>query len=164
MVEEINRIQGSYDARRLKFAIVASRFNEFITERMVEGCIDTLQRHGVSSEDIKVFLTPGSLEMPVVVQKIAQQKKFDAVICLGCIIRGETFHFEIVAGETAKGLFEISRQTATPVIFGVITAESIEQAMERAGAKLGNKGRDAARTAIETINLLRKMDEKKDKR
>jgi 6,7-dimethyl-8-ribityllumazine synthase len=164
MAEEISKVAGSFDAKGLKFAIVASRFNEFITERMIEGCIDTLQRHGALPEDIKIFLTPGSLEMPVVVQKIAQQKKYDAIICLGCIIRGETFHFEIVAGETAKGLFEISRQTATPIIFGILTAESIEQAMERAGAKLGNKARDAARTAIETVNLLRRVDEKKNKR
>jgi len=147
-------IEGQLIAKGKKFAIVISRFNDFISKRLLEGAIDTLMRHGAKDSEIESIWVPGSFEIPVVANKLAKSKKFDAVICLGTVIRGSTPHFEYVAGEAAKGVAKVSLDTGIPVIFGVITAENLEQAIERAGTKDGNKGRDAALSAIEMANLL----------
>ena len=147
-------IEGNMIARGKKFAIIASRFNEFLTKELIAGCTDTLVRHGAEEKDILTSWVPGAFEIPLVAQKLAKAKDFDAVICLGTIIRGATPHFDYIAAEVAKGVSKVSLDTGVPVIFGVITADTIEQAVERAGTKDGNKGRDAAATAIEMVNLL----------
>ena len=136
-----------------KFGIAISRFNEFISTRLLEGAVDTLTRHGVDERSVDVAWTPGSFEIPFVAGKMARSKKYDAVICLGAVIRGATPHFEYVAGEAARGVARISLDTGVPAIFGVITADNLEQAIERAGTKDGNKGRQAALAAIEMANL-----------
>jgi 6,7-dimethyl-8-ribityllumazine synthase len=136
-----------------RFGIIASRFNDFITNRLLEGCIDTLVRHGAKDSDLTVAWVPGSFEIPLVALRMAKSKKYDAVICLGTVIRGSTPHFDYIASETAKGIAHVSFETGVPTIFGIITADSIEQAIERAGTKEGNKGRDAALSAIEMVNL-----------
>lgn len=145
--------QGNLTAKNKKFAIVASRFNDFITSRLVEGAIDALVRHEADEKNIEIWKVPGSFEIPALAKKIAASKKFDAVICLGCVIRGDTPHFDFVAAEAAKGIAQIAMSSDAPVVFGVITADNLEQAVERAGAKAGNKGKDAAETAIEMANL-----------
>ncbi len=145
---------GSYDGRNKRFAIVVARFNEFITKQLLEGALDTLLRHGVKESDIEVTWVPGSFEIPMAAQKIARGKKVDAIIALGAVIRGETPHFDYVCGESAKGIAQVALQTGVPVAYGIITAENTEQAIERAGLKQGNKGRDAAMTALEMANLL----------
>ena len=150
----VKTIEGQLIAKGKKFAIVVSRFNDFISKRLLEGAIDTLMRHGVKDSEIEAVWVPGAFEIPVVANKIAKSKKFDAVICIGAVIKGSTPHFEYVAGEAAKGVAKVSLDTGIPVIFGVITAENLEQAIERAGTKDGNKGRDAAISAIEMVNLL----------
>ncbi|MEK7314398.1 MAG: 6,7-dimethyl-8-ribityllumazine synthase, partial [Deltaproteobacteria bacterium] len=144
-------------AKGLKAAIVVSRFNDFIGERLLEGAMDTLLRSGMDEKDIDVFKVPGTFEMPLVVKTLAQKKSHDAIICVGAIIRGSTPHFDFVAGEAAKGIAKASVESGVPIAFGVITADTIEQAIERAGTKSGNKGRDAALTAIEMANLLQSM-------
>ena len=149
-------IQASLIAEGRRFGIVASRFNDFITKDLVNGCLDTLLRHGAKEEDISLTWVPGSFELPLIAQKLAKSKTVDAVICLGTVIRGSTPHFEYIASETAKGIAKVSLDAGLPVIFGVITADTIEQAIERAGTKEGNKGRDAARNAIEMANLIEK--------
>lgn len=136
-----------------RFGIVVSRFNEFITSRLLDGAVDGLVRHGVVESDIEVVWVPGAFEISVVAQKMAKSKRYDAVICLGTIIRGATPHFEYVASEVAKGIARISLETDTPCIFGVITADTLEQAIERAGTKAGNKGRHSALSALELANL-----------
>ncbi len=146
--------EGSLVAEGLRFGIVVSRFNEFITQKLLSGCIDALTRHGAALEDIEVAWVPGAFEMPVVAQKMVG-KNYDAVICLGAVIRGATPHFEYVAAEVTKGIAQVGLQTGIPVVYGVITADTIEQAIERAGTKSGNKGFDAALTAIEMANLLK---------
>ena len=150
-------IEGNMIAKGKKFAIVASRFNEFMTKELIAGCTDTLVRHGADEKDILTTWVPGAFEIPLVAQKLAKAKDFDAVICLGTIIRGATPHFDYIAAEVAKGVSKVSLDTGVPVIFGVITADTIEQAVERAGTKDGNKGRDAAATAIEMANLLNQI-------
>ena len=150
----IKKIEGSLIAKDRQFAIVTSRFNDFITKQLLEGCLDTLIRHGAKEERITVFWVPGSFEIPTLASKLAKAKSYDAVICLGTVIRGDTPHFEYIASEVAKGIARVSQETGIPCIFGVITADTIEQAIERAGTKDGNKGRDAAMTAIEMVNLL----------
>lgn len=151
-------IEGNFNnAAGKKFAIVSGRFNAFITEKLLEGAIDTLKRHGVSDADITAVWVPGAFELPVVVKRLAESKKYDAVIALGCVIRGATAHFDYVAGEAAKGIGQAALNTGTPVIFGVLTTDSIEQAIERAGTKAGNKGADAAMAAIEMADLLGKI-------
>lgn len=150
----VKTIEGQLIAKGKKFGIVVSRFNDFISKRLVEGAVDTLLRHGAKENEVEVVWVPGSFEIPVVANKLARSKKFDAVICLGTVIKGSTPHFEYVAGEAAKGVAKVSLDTGLPVIFGVITAENLEQAIERAGAKDGNKGRDAALSAIEMANLF----------
>lgn len=149
--------EGNLLAEGLKFAIVAARFNEFITNKLVSGALDALKRHGTKEEDIELAWVPGAFEIPLAAQKLAQSKRYDAVICLGAVIRGATPHFEYVSAEVSKGIAHISLDTGTPVIFGVLTTDSIEQAVERAGTKAGNKGFDAAVSAIETANLLRQL-------
>ena len=150
----VKTIEGNLIAKEKKFAIVASRFNDFITKELVSGCIDTLLRHGAKDSDLTLTWVPGAFEIPTVAQKIAKTKSSDAIICVGTIIRGSTPHFEYIASEVAKGVAKISLDTGLPVIFGIITADTIEQAIERAGTKEGNKGQDAALSAIEMVNLL----------
>lgn len=152
-----NLIKADLIAKGKKFAIVISRFNEFVSSKLLEGCIDTLTRHGVGDSAIDAVWVPGAFEIPVVALKLAKSKKYDAVICLGTVIRGSTPHFEFVASEAAKGVAKIALDTAVPCIFGVITADTLEQAIERAGTKDGNKGRDAALSAIEMANLTGKI-------
>jgi len=151
-------IEGNFtNAAGKKFAIVVARFNAFITEKLVEGALDTLKRHGVNDADISIVWVPGSFELPVVVKRLAEAKKHDAVIALGCVIRGATAHFDYVAGEAAKGIGQAAMSTGVPVIFGVLTTDSNEQAIERAVTKAGNKGADAAMAAIEMADLLGKI-------
>ena len=147
-------IEGNLIAKGKSFAIVASRFNDFMTKELVSGCTDTLVRHGASDNDISLAWVPGAFEIPLIAQKLAKEKKFDAIICLGTVIRGSTPHFDYIASEVAKGAAKVSLDAGIPVIFGVITADTIEQAVERSGSKDGNKGRDAALSAIEMVNLV----------
>lgn len=137
-----------------KYAIIVGRFNEFIGSKLLSGAIDALKRHGVQEEEIEIAWVPGAFEIPLAAKKFALSKKYDAVICLGAVIRGATSHFEYVAGEVAKGIAQASLETGLPIIFGVLTTENLEQAIERAGVKSGNKGFDAAITAIEMANLF----------
>lgn len=149
-------IEGKLTAEGLKFAIVVSRFNDFLTGKLLEGAVDCLKRHGVDEKDINIFKVPGAYEMPVVCEKLVSQK-YNAIICLGAIIRGDTPHFEFVAGEAAKGISYVSIKNKFPIIFGIVTADNLEQAIERAGTKHGNKGSEAARTAIEMANLFKNL-------
>lgn len=149
--------EGNLMAEGLKIGIIAARFNEFITSKLVSGAIDALRRHGALENDIELAWVPGAFEIPLVAQKMAETKRYDAVICLGAVIRGATPHFDLVSNEVSKGIAHVGLQTGVPVIFGVIATDSIEQAIERAGTKAGNKGFDAAMTAIETANLLRSI-------
>jgi len=157
MDPQIKSWEGEFTARGMRFAIVVARFNSFITERLLEGCLDALRRSGAAMENVELVKVPGSWEMPVTVRALAGQKRFDAIICLGAVIRGETPHFDYVAGQAASGLAHIAAETGIPVAFGVLTTNTVEQAVDRAGAKSGNKGFDAAMTAIEMANLLRKI-------
>ena len=150
-------IEGFLSAEGKKFAIVVSRFNELISGKLVEGALDCLKRHDADDKNITLIWVPGSFEIPMVAQKTAKSKKYDAVICLGAVIRGATPHFDYVAGEVAKGVATASMNTEVPVIFGVITSDTIEQAIERAGTKAGNKGWDAALSAIEMADLSGKL-------
>lgn len=152
-----NVIKADMIAKGKKFAIVVSRFNEFISTKLLEGCMDTLSRHGAQDGAQDIIWVPGSFEIPAVALKLARSKRYDAVICLGTVIRGATPHFEFVASEAAKGVSKVSLDTGVPCIFGVITADNLEQAIERAGTKDGNKGRDAALSAIEMANLYEKV-------
>lgn len=150
-------IEGNLVASDIRVAIVVSRFNEFITSKLLGACVDTLRRHGTEDEDIEVIWCPGAYEIPFVARRAAQSGRYDAVICLGAVIRGSTPHFDYVAGECAKGIASVATDTGVPAIFGVLTTDTIEQAVERAGTKAGNKGADAAVTAIEMVNLLKNM-------
>ena len=150
-------IQGDLSGKGLKFGIVAARFNDFITARLLEGAIDGLQRHGVAENDIEVLKVPGAYEIPFAAKMLAQSKKYNAIICLGAVIRGATPHFEYVSAEVSKGVAMISLEMGLPVIFGVLTTDTIEQAVERAGTKGGNKGWDAALSAIEMANVMKQM-------
>ncbi len=147
--------EGNLIGTGLKVAIVVGRFNEFITSKLLSGAEDALKRHGVADEDVSVAWVPGAFEIPVVAKKLAQSKKYDAVITLGTVIRGATPHFDFVSSEVAKGVANVNLQEEVPVIFGVLTTDSIEQAIERAGTKAGNKGWEAAASAIEMANLMR---------
>ena len=153
----MNIIEGKLLAEGQKIAIVAGRFNEIITNKLLGGAIDAFKRHGGDENNIDVAWVPGSFEIPLVAKKMAESKKYDAVICLGAVIRGATAHFEMVANETTKGIATASLQTGVPVIFGVLTTDNIEQAVERAGSKAGNKGFEAVTTAIEMVNLLKQI-------
>ncbi len=152
-----NTIEGKLDASGLKFAIVVARFNSFITERLLDGAMDGIVRHGGKAEDVDVIRVPGSWELPLTVAEVAKTKKYDAILCLGAVIRGDTPHFDYVAGEAAKGVGQVAMQTGVPIAFGVLTTNTVEQAVDRAGAKHGNKGFDAAATAIEMANVLRRL-------
>ncbi len=146
--------EGNLIGQGLKFGIIVGRFNAFIGERLLDGAIDALKRHGVSEDSIEISWVPGAFEIPLVAKKMAKSKKYDGVICLGAVIRGATPHFDYVSSEVTKGVAHVSLDSEVPVIFGVLTTDSIEQAIERAGTKAGNKGYDAAVTAIEMANLL----------
>ncbi len=149
--------EGKLLAEGLKFGIVVSRFNEFITKKLLDGAQDALKRHGGSPDSVEIAWVPGTFEIPLVAQKMAKSGKYDAVICLGAVIRGATPHFDYIAGECTKGIAQVGMQTGVPTIFGVITSDTIEQAIERAGTKVGNKGFDAAEAAIEMANLLKEI-------
>ena len=149
--------EGMLLGKGLKFGLVVSRFNEFITRRLLEGARDALLRHGVNEEDVEVTWVPGSFEIPLIAKKLAQTKKYDAVICLGAVIRGGTPHFEYIAAEVTKGIAKVGLDTGLPVIYGIITADALEQAIERAGTKEGNKGFEAAVNAIEMANLVKSI-------
>jgi 6,7-dimethyl-8-ribityllumazine synthase len=146
-------VNGQLNAYEKKFAIIASRFNEFITNKLISGAEDILKRHLVEDGDISLYWVPGAFEIPAVAKKIAENAKVDGIICLGCIIRGATPHFDYISAEVSKGVASIALQSNIPIIFGVLTTDSIEQAVERAGTKAGNKGSDAAMSAIEMVNL-----------
>src|SRR5512137_2638602 len=150
-----NFIEGKLDAKGLSFGIIVGRFNSFIAERLLDGALDGLVRHGADDGKIDVLRVPGAFEIPLAAQKMAARRKYDAIICLGAVIRGSTPHFEYVAGEVSKGVASVSLESGIPVAFGVLTTDTIEQAVERAGTKAGNKGFDAAMTAIETANLFK---------
>jgi len=149
--------QGNLIGTGLKIGIVVSRFNEFITSKLLGGALDALERHDVKSEDIEVAWVPGAFEIPMTAGKMASSGKYDAVVCLGAVIRGATPHFDYVAAEASKGIANVGMKTGLPVIFGVVTTDTIEQAIERAGTKVGNRGSDAAEAAIETANLYKSM-------
>jgi 6,7-dimethyl-8-ribityllumazine synthase len=150
-------IEGKLDAKGLKFGIVVGRFNEFISSKLLGGALDALKRHGAEDAGIEVAWSPGSFEIPLIAKKMAKSAKYDAVICLGAVIRGATPHFDYVAAEVSKGIANAMLETEVPVIYGVLTTDSIEQAIERAGTKSGNKGFDAAMAAIEMGNLLKQL-------
>ena len=152
-----NCVEGNLDGKGLRFGIVVSRFNSFISERLLEGAVDALKRHGVADGDVTVARIPGAFEIPLTAQAMAASRKYDAVICLGAVIRGSTPHFEYVSSEVSTGIATVSLATGVPVAFGVLTTDTIEQAVERAGTKAGNKGFEAAVTAIETINVLKAL-------
>jgi len=150
-------IEGKLVAKGMKFGIAASRFNDFISGRLIEGAIDALTRAGGDEKDISVYKVPGAFELPLTAKKLAKSGRFDALICLGAVIRGATPHFEYIAAEVSKGIAAVALETEVPVAFGVLTTDTIEQAIERAGTKAGNKGWDAAMTAIEMVDLFRKL-------
>ena len=141
-----------------KFALIMSRFNDFITEKLVDGAVDALRRSGARDEDIDIVKVPGAFEIPLLAKKMAAKNRYDAIVCLGAVIRGATPHFDYVSAEVSKGVAVVSLETGVPVIFGVLTTDSIEQAIERAGTKAGNKGADAAVSLVETIDLLRQLE------
>ena len=149
--------EGQLIAKGKRFGIVASRFNEFITNKLLEGALDALKRHGAKDEEIEIAWVPGSFEIPYAAQRMAESKKYDALICVGAVIRGSTPHFEYIASEVTKGIAQTGLRTGVPVIYGVITPDTLEQAIERAGTKAGNKGFQAAMSAIEMVNLFDKI-------
>ena len=150
-------IEGKLVAKGMKFGIVASRFNDFICGRLIDGAIDALTRAGADEKDIQVYKVPGAFELPATAKRLAKTAKFDAIICLGAVIRGATPHFEYISAEVTKGIASVGLEAEIPVAFGVLTTDTIEQAIERAGAKAGNKGWDAAMSAIEMVDLFRKL-------
>lgn len=154
-METVKVYEGKLLAENLKFGIIAARFNEFITSKLLGGALDALKRHGSSEQNIEIAWTPGAFEIPLVAQKMASSKKYDAIICLGAVIRGSTSHYDYVCAEVSKGIAHVGLDSGIPVIFGVLTTDTIEQAVERAGTKAGNKGFDAAVSAIEMANLLK---------
>jgi len=147
--------EGKLEAKGFRFAIIVSRFNGFVSDRLVEGALDALKRHGADEKMIDIYRVPGSFEIPLVAKKVAKRKEIDAIICLGAVIKGGTPHFHYIASEVTKGVAMVSLESEKPVSFGILTTESVEQAIERAGTKAGNKGFDAAMTAIEMVNLLK---------
>jgi 6,7-dimethyl-8-ribityllumazine synthase len=151
-------IEGDLQARDLKFAIVAARFNDFIVDKLVTGAVEALRRHGASDKQIDIVRVPGAFEMPPVLRKLAVSRGYDALVALGAVVRGDTPHFEYVAGECASGVARVASETGVPVGFGVLTVDTVEQAIDRAGGKSGNKGAEAALAALELANLLRRLD------
>lgn len=155
----MNILEGKLTTQKIRVGIVASRFNEFITSKLVGGALDGLKRHDVKEEDIDVAWVPGAFEVPLIASKMAKSRKYDAVICVGAVIRGSTSHYDYVCNEVSKGIAQVSMASGIPVMFGVVTTENIEQAIERAGTKAGNKGYDCALGAIEMVNLIRTMEQ-----
>lgn len=153
----MNVIEGKYDGKGLKVAIVASRFNEFITTKLIGGANDCLVRHNVSESDIDLYWVPGAFEIPLIAKKVASLKKYDAIICVGAVIRGSTSHYDYVCAEVSKGIAQVSLSSDIPVLFGVLTTDTIEQAIERAGTKAGNKGYDCAMSALEMASLAKEI-------
>lgn len=151
-------LEGKMTGKGMKVGIVASRFNEFITSKLLGGALDMLRRHEVAEEDITTAWVPGAFEIPVIAKRMAESGKYDAVICLGAVLRGSTSHYDYVCNEVSKGIAQVSMGTGIPVMFGVLTCENIEQAIERAGTKAGNKGAECANGAIEMVNLMREME------
>jgi 6,7-dimethyl-8-ribityllumazine synthase len=151
-------VEGELLARDLRFAIVAARFNDFVVEPLVGGALDALKRHGVSAQQIEIVRVPGAFDIPIVARKLALSRRYQALIALGAVIRGDTPHFDYVAGECAAGIARIALESGVPIAFGVLTTDTVEQAMDRAGGKAGNKGADAALVAMELANLLRRLD------
>ena len=151
-------LEGKLVSRDIKVGIVAARFNEFITSKLLSGAMDGLVRHEVAQEDVEVAWVPGAFEIPLIAQKMAESGKYDVVICLGAVIRGATSHYDLVCNEAAKGVAQVGLKTGVPVLFGVVTTDTIEQAIERAGTKAGNKGYDCATSAIEMVNLIRQIE------
>lgn len=158
-MDAIKTIQGDVLAGEFKFVIVAARFNDYIVESLVRGAIDTLKRHGAADKNIELVRVPGAFELPLAARRLAQSKRYQGIIALGAVIKGATPHFDYVCGECAGGLSRVSQETGVPVSFGVLTTDTIEQAIERAGTKAGNKGADAALVALEMANLLAKLDQ-----
>jgi 6,7-dimethyl-8-ribityllumazine synthase len=154
-------VEGKIKADGLRFGIVVSRFNNFVTERLLEGALDALRRNGAGEDAIDIYRTPGSFEIPAVARRLLERDQYDAIICLGAVIRGATPHFSYISAEVTKGIAQLSMESGIPISFGVITADTIEQAIERAGTKIGNKGWDAALSAIEMANLYRELGVKK---
>lgn len=153
----VTTIEGRLEAKGLKFAIVAARFNDFIVDKLINGAIDALVRHGANKQDLTLYRVPGAFEMPVVAEKLARKGGIDAIVCVGAVIRGSTPHFDFVANECAKGLAQVMLQTGMPIGFGVLTTDNLEQAIERAGSKAGNKGVDAAMAALESVRVLEQI-------
>jgi 6,7-dimethyl-8-ribityllumazine synthase len=151
-------IEGELLARDLRFAFVAARFNDFVVEPLIRGALDALKRHGASEKQVEIVRVPGAFDMPIVARKLALSRRYDALIALGAVVRGQTPHFDFVAGECASGLARIALESGVPIAFGVLTTDTMEQAVDRAGGKAGNKGADAAMTAIEMANLLRRLE------
>ena len=151
-------IEGDLSVRDLRIACVAARFNDFVVEALVRGALDILKRHGLPEKQIEIVRVPGAFEIPLVLRKLAMSRRYDALIALGAVIRGETPHFDYVASECASGIGRVALETGVPIAFGVLTTDTVEQAMDRAGGKAGNKGADAALTAIEMVNLLRRLE------
>jgi 6,7-dimethyl-8-ribityllumazine synthase len=159
MDERIKTIEGDFSARGLRFGIVASRFNDFVVDRLLDAAVATLTKHGVAPTDIEVVRVPGAFETPLAIKKLAASRRYQALIALGCVIRGATAHFDYVAGEASRGIAHVSLTDEIPVGFGILTVDTIEQAIERAGAKGGNKGVDAALAAIQMANVLRQLEQ-----
>lgn len=157
-MDNIRVIEGDLQARDYRFAVLASRFNEFVVDALVKGAVDALRRHGASDKQVEIVRVPGAYDMPLVARKLAQSRRYDAIVAVGAVIRGQTAHFDYVAGECASGLARVSAETGVPVAFGVLTTDTAEQAMDRAGGKAGNKGAEAAASAIEMISLLRRVE------
>lgn len=156
-MSNITVVEGDFQSAQGKYALLVSRWNSFVVEHLKDGAIDTLKRHGISEEDITIYYAPGAFEMPVLAQRIAAVDEFDAIIALGAVIRGGTPHFEYVSGECTKGLAQVSLDAGLPITFGVLTVDSIEQAIERSGTKAGNKGAEAALTALEMVSVIKKV-------
>ncbi len=154
----IKTIEGGLQVENAKFCLVVSRWNSFVVEHLLDGAVDTLKRHGASESDLTIVRVPGAFEMPVILEKVAAQGAYDAIIALGAVIRGGTPHFEYVAGEAVKGMAQVSLKHTVPISFGVLTVDSIEQAIERSGTKAGNKGGEAAASAVEMVNLMRQLE------
>jgi 6,7-dimethyl-8-ribityllumazine synthase len=157
-VTGIRRVEGELAARDARIAIVAARFNDFVVERLVQGALDTLLRHGAAEKNLELVRVPGCFDMPLVVRRLAQSRRYDAIVALGAVVKGETAHFDYVAGECAAGLARAAADTGVPVGFGVLTCETMAQAIDRAGGKAGNKGAEAALAALEMSNLLKRLD------
>ena len=157
-IDPLKVIEGELSARDLRIGIVVTRFNEFVVEPLLRGALDALRRHGASDKQIEILRVPGAFDMPIVVRKLALSKRYEVLVALGAVIRGQTPHFDYVAGECASGLARIALESGVPVGFGVLTTDTMEQAVDRAGGKAGNKGADAALAALETANLLRRLD------